>query len=639
MDQHSFLFEAMVFLAAAVLFVPVAKRLGLGSVLGYLIAGVIIGPFVVGLVGEEGQDIMHYAEFGVVMMLFLIGLELEPELLWRLRRSILGLGGLQVIVTTLMIGVAAMLFGYNISEALVLGMILSLSSTAIVLQTLQEKNLMKTAAGQSSFAVLLFQDIAVIPMLAIMPLFASEVAGVVVSGSDIPWIEKLSGWLRALIVLGSVLAIILTGRILLKPLLRIVAKTGMREMFTASALLIVVAIAVLMTQVGLSPALGAFVAGVVLANSEYRHELESDIEPFKGLLLGLFFIAVGASIDFNLVLAQPWIVLGWVAILIVIKTGVLLFLGRSFKLATEQNFIFSFGLAQVGEFAFVLLSFTLQQGVLTAETANLMIAVVAISMALTPVVNLMNEKLILPRVGTEETPAKEFDSVDEKNPVIIAGFGHFGNTVGRFLRANKINATYLDIDSDRVDSLRKMGFKVFYGDASRAELLHAAGAKEAKIIIIAIDSAEKRLELVETIKKHFPHLHMLVRSTNRIDAYELMNAGMLHIYRETIDTSLRMGVDAMSLLGYRKYTAKRLARTFFKHDENNLKKLSAIRDADEYVVEAKKYIEEIEMIIQSDNLDPLLGRDAGWDNESLRIEAQQAQLKEESEKKRKGFHE
>lgn len=638
MDSHSFLFQAMVFLASAVVFVPLAKKLGLGSVLGYLIAGIIIGPFVIGLVGEEGQDIMQYAEFGVVMMLFVIGLELEPELLWKLRKSIIGLGGLQVILTTLVISLIGILFGFSLSQSFVLGMILSLSSTAIVLQTLSEKNLMKTSAGQSSFAVLLFQDIAVIPMLALLPLLATSNMENSIPAEGKPWIEQVSGWLRALIVISSVIAIVIAGRLLINPLLRMIAKTGMREIFTASALLIVVGIAVLMMQVGLSPALGAFVAGVVLANSEFRHELESDIEPFKGLLLGLFFLAVGASIDFQFVLSNPLLVLGWVGLLVVIKSGVLLILGRFFKLRTEQNFIFSFGLSQVGEFAFVLLSFAMQQGILPAETISLMIAVVAISMALTPVVNLVNEKLILPRIGTEEIPVRESDMIDEKNAVIIAGFGHFGNTVGRFLRANKINATYLDIDSDRVDSLRKMGFKVFYGDASRPELLHAAGAKEARIIIIAIDPAEKRLEMVETVKKHFPHLHMLVRSSNRIDAYELMNAGMLHIYRETIDTSLRLGVDAMTLLGYRKYTAKRLARTFFKHDENNLKKLSAIRDADEYLAEARKYIEEIELIIQSDNVDPILSQDAGWDNESLRIEAQLAQRKVEVERKRKGFH-
>ena len=623
MDQSSFLFQALVYLGAAVLFVPIAKRLGLGSVLGYLLAGIIIGPFVLGFIGSEGSDIMHFAEFGVVMMLFLIGLELEPGLLWKLRKSIIGLGSLQLLLTTAVIGSVALGLGFIWQQAVALGMILALSSTAMVMQLLQEKGLMKTISGQSSFAVLLFQDIAVIPMLALFPLlstFTVTASGEAHAAST--WVQGMAPWAHAAVVLGSVAAIIVFGRLMVRPFLRLVAKTGMREIFTATALLIVVGIAVLMTQVGLSPALGAFLAGVVLANSEYRHELETDIEPFKGLLLGLFFIAVGASIDFNLIAAQPLTVLMWVLLLVVVKTFVLLALGKIFKLRTEQNFIFACSLSQVGEFAFVLFSFSLQQGILPQETVSLMIAVVAISMAMTPVVMLLNEKLVLPRVGTKEIADKEPDVIDEKNPVIIAGFGHFGNTVGRFLRANGIGATFLDMDSDTVDVLRKMGIKVFYGDASRYDLLYSAGALEAKLIIIAIDPPEKRMELIETVKKHFPHLHILVRAANRFDAYDQMNAGMLHVYRETLDTSLRMGVDAMTLLGFRAYTAKRLARTFLKHDESNLKKLAAIRNREEYIMEARKYIEEIEMIIQADK-DSSYFKDEGWDAESLREEVRE----------------
>ena len=632
MDQQSFLFQALVFLSAAVVFVPIAKRLGLGSVLGYLVAGVVIGPFVIGLVGHEGENIMHYAEFGVVMMLFLIGLELQPEMLWKLRKAILGLGGLQVLLTTIVLGVVAYMFGFNMKQSLLLGMIFSMSSTALVMQMMMEKNLMQTAAGQSSFAVLLFQDIAVIPMLALFPLLAVDV--VVATETRDTWVSGEAGWVKALIVFGSIVGIVVVGRFIISPLLRFVARTRTREMFTATALLIIIGIAVLMSQVGLSPALGAFLGGVVLANSEYRHELESDIEPFKGLLLGLFFIAVGASINFNLLIDQPLFVMGWVLIIIVAKSAVMLLLGRSFKLGTEQNFITSFSLAQVGEFAFVLLSFSQQLGILAPDTISIMIAVVAISMALTPLVALINEKLILPRIGTEVEDEREADAIDERNPVIIAGFGHFGNTVGRFLRANRIDATYLDLDSDRVEALRKMGFKVYYGGASRYDLLQSAGAEHAKIIIIAIDSPEKRLEMVETIKKHFPHLHMLVRASNRFDAYDLMNAGILHIYRESIDTSLRLGVEAMHLLGYRKYTATRLARTFLKKDEENLKKLSAIRDEEEYILESKKYIEELELIIQTDITGPSKDIDAGWDNESLRREAELI----EREERRGGFH-
>lgn len=622
--METFLLQTLIFLAAAVVFVPIARRLGLGSVLGYLIGGIIIGPYVFGFVGQEGQDIMHYAEFGVVMMLFLIGLELEPALLWKLRRSILGLGGLQVLLTSILIALICLLFSLRWQEALVLGMILSLSSTAIVLQTLSEKGLMNTAAGQSSFAVLLFQDIAVIPMLAIFPLLAVQSAQVQSTADHgATWVDGQPGWAHGLIVLGAVISIIIVGRLLLSPLLRLIANINQREVFTASALLIVVGIAVLMTQVGLSPALGAFLAGVVLANSEFKHELESDIEPFKGLLLGLFFIAVGASINFQLVASQLGLVLGCVLSLITIKTGILLLLGKLFKISSKQNAVFAFGLSQVGEFAFVLLSLAQQQGILPVPTGSLMMAVVAISMASTPLVNLLTEKLLLPRLALPdvERPA---DTIHERNQVIIAGFGDFGSTIGRFLRANSVGATYLDMDSDRVDALRKMGFNVFYGDSSRQDLLQAAGAQDAKLIIIALNDAEKRLRMIDTVKKHFPHLHILVRASNRYDAYDQMNAGMLHVYRETLDTSLRMGIDALSLLGIRKYRANRLAHTFRKHDELTLKKLAAIRNEEEYIIEARKFIEEIELIIQSDKQDPTLEQDAGWNPESLREEAKEA---------------
>ena len=619
MDQHSFQFQAMVYLASAVLFVPIAKKLGLGSVLGYLVAGIVIGPTVMGFIGEEGQDLMHFAEFGVVMMLFLIGLELEPELLWKLRKSIIGLGGLQVIVTTLFIAGIAMFFGLDIKPSLALGMILSLSSTAIVMQTLVEKGLIKSVSGQSSFSVLLFQDIAVIPMLAIFPLLASE-NNRVPTAADHTWVSGQPGWIQTLVVLGTITLIIFAGRFLIRPFLRIVAATRMREVFTATALLIIVGIAVLMVQVGLSPAMGTFMAGVVLANSEYRHELESDIQPFKGLLLGLFFIAVGASIDFKLILLQPALVFGLVFSLIVVKGIVLFILGKFFKLGKDQNLIFSFALSQVGEFAFVLFSFSLNEGIFEQQTVSMMIAVVAISMALTPLLMMLNERLILPRIGTPKQEIKPSDEINEKNAVIVAGFGHFGNTVGRLLRANNIKATFLDIDSDRVGVLRRMGLNVFYGDASRYDLLQAAGASEAKLIIIAIDSAEKRLEMIGTVKKHFPNLHMFVRATNRIDAYDLMNAGVLRVYRETVDTAIRMGVDTMAFLGIKPYTANRLARTFFKHDEANLKKLASIRDPDEYIVAAKNYIEELELILQADTKDPGLERDEGWEIESLRDE-------------------
>ena len=623
MDQQSFLFQALVYLAAAVVMVPLAKRLGLGSVLGYLVAGIVIGPALLGFIGTEGQDLMHFAEFGVVMMLFIIGLELEPELLWKMRKPIAGLGGLQVLATSLILAGIAMLFGLGWKPAIAIGMILSLSSTAIVLQTLNEKGLMKSSAGQSSFAVLLFQDIAVIPMLALFPLLATyEPAADAKADHHPTLVDNLPGWGETLVVLGSVAAIIVLGRFLVRPLLRLVASVRLREVFTATALLLVVGIAVLMTQVGLSPALGTFLAGVVLANSEYKHELESDIEPFKGLLLGLFFIAVGASINFQLIASEPFLILGLVLMLMAIKAIILFILGKVFNISINQNMLFAVALSQVGEFAFVLFSFSLKEGILPQNVTDTMMAVVAISMALTPLLMMMHERILHPRLTAKnKEQEREADVIDEKNPVIIAGFGHFGNIVGRFLRAHNIGTTILEIDAERVDVLRRLGVKVYYGDASRYDLLHAAGAAQAKLIIIALEPAEKRLEMIETIKKHFPNLRMLVRATNRFDAYDQMNAGMLHIYRESVDTALRLGVDVMKMLGYRSYMAQRAARLFLKHDEANLKKLASIKDDDEYITTARAYIEEVEKLLQADLSDIQLNQDAGWDEDSLIAEA------------------
>lgn len=599
----------MLYLAAAVIMVPIAKRLGLGSVLGYLIAGIIMGPAVLKLIGKEGQDLMHFAEFGVVMMLFVIGLELEPSRLWHLRRSIVGMGGLQVIITAAVVAGLAILFNMTWRESLAIGMIVALSSTAIVLQSLQEKGLMQTAGGQSAFAVLLFQDIAVIPMLALFPLLAaSPESGGTTGHHQSGLAGTLPAWAQTFLVLGSVLLIIFTGRYLTRPLFRLIAKTGMREMFTATALLLVVGIAVLMNFVGLSPALGTFLAGVVLANSEYRHELESDIDPFKGLLLGLFFIAVGASINFSLIIPHVWLIAGLVLGVMLLKLIILFSIGKLFKMSTAQNTIFSVGLSGIGEFAFVLISFSLQGNILSQETADTMMAVTAISMALTPLVMIANEKLIVPRLCSvtaatiKSSIIRESDIVEENNPVIIAGYGHFGNTIGRFLRANNVGATILDTDSDNVDWLRRIGYKVYYGDASRHNLLEIAGAHKAKVIIIAIGDGKKRLEVIDTVKKHFPDLQMLVRAGNRYDAYDLMNAGMLHIYRETLDTSLRVGVDAMKMLGFPSDMADRSARTFFNHDEKALKYLSTIRNDEEYITAARRNMEELTQLVQADRV-------------------------------------
>ncbi|AWO00795.1 potassium transporter [Chitinophaga alhagiae] len=616
MSNESFFYQALVYLATMVVFVPLAKKLNLGSVLGYLIGGIIIGPALLGLIGHGGEDLMHFAEFGVVMMLFLIGLELEPSLLWKLRAPILGLGGLQVVVTATLVAGLSMVFGLPWNQALILGMILSLSSTAIVLQILNEKGQMGSAAGQSAFSVLLFQDVAVIPMLAIFPLLGpSGAAGTVEDGQSL--IAHQPAWAKTLIVFGAVSALVVGGRYVVKPILHIVARTRLRELFTASALLLVVAIAVLMTLVGLSPALGAFLGGVVLANSEYRHELESDIEPFKGLLLGLFFIGVGATINFQLVVQEPWLITGLVAGVLAVKFLVLAGLGKLFRLSGEQNLLFAFALPQVGEFAFVLFSFSEGARLLPAELVDIMTAVVAITMALTPLLMLVYDKVIVPRFGcTANREEREPDTIDEKNPVIIAGFDHFGTVVGRFLRASGVPSTVLDLDSDRVDLLRQMGLKVYYGDAARADMLKSAGAEQARLIVIAMATPEKTLEVVDTVKKHYPHLQMLVRATQNADAFDLMNAGVLHIYRETIDTSLRLAADVLEMLGRRAYQSQRAARMFRRFDERSLKGLAAYRDDKQYVNIARERMEELQKLIQADAYTNMLIRDGGWDREN-----------------------
>ena len=615
--SNGFLHDALIYLAAAVVFVPLAKRLGMGSVLGYLLGGIIIGPFFLGFVGEEGKDIMHFAEFGVVMMLFLIGLELEPAHLWRMRKMIAGTGATQVLGTTLLCfgGLAAV--GFSWPSALACGLALSMSSTAIVMQTLREKGLARTEAGRSSFAVLLFQDISVIPILAVLPLLAVSSVQVSSDGHG-TFMEGLPGWAQTLTLIGAVTAVVLGGRIIIVPFLRFVARIRLRELFTAAALLIVIATADLMAVVGLSPALGTFLAGVVLANSQFRHQLESDIEPFKGVLLGLFFIAVGASINFRLIVDNPLTVIALVFGVVAIKAFVLYVTGRLTHLSFDQNAIFTLGLAQVGEFAFVLFSFAAQLGILSAYRADLMMGVTAISMTVTPLLLLVSERLILPRFGTKEAvEEKEADHIEGEHPVIIAGFGHFGSTIGRFLRANGIHTTILDNDSDRVDVLRKTGFKVFYGDATRMDILKSAGADHAKVLIASIDSPEINAELVERTKKEFPGLTVMVRARNRTDAYDLIDAGVKNVYRESLETSVRLGVDALVKLGFRRYTATRAGQNFLKYDEAALPELATHRhDQEAYICRTRKQISMQEELLRNDlEHNPALN-DHAWDRGS-----------------------
>ena len=566
------LMHAFIYLLAAVVMVPLAKRLGLGSVLGYLIAGVIIGP-VTGLVGSETQAIQHFAEYGVVMMLFLVGLELDPQALWKMRNRLLGLGGLQVGLTTAAVTGLAMALGQVWSVALAIGLIFSLSSTAIVLQTFNEKGLSKREGGRSAFSVLLFQDIAVIPMLALIPLLAlpelMSIAGQHDDGHDsATLISHLPGWAAALVVLGSVAGLVVAGRYLSRPLFRYVASSGLREAFTATALMLVIGIAALMSVIGLSPALGTFLAGVVLANSEFRHELESDIEPFKGLLLGLFFITVGAGIRFDILNESLLIIVGLTLGLMALKLLVFMLLGVIFRMRSSDFWLFGLSLAQAGEFGFVLLNYSVAQSVIPQALSQMLSMVVALSMFLTPALFIVFEKLIQPRYR-ESASDRAADTIDEKGRVIIAGSGRFGQVVNRILVANGYTTTVLDHKPDTIDIMRRVNIKSYYGDASRPDLLHSAGIDEAQLLVIAIDDPHRALVMLKHVKQAHPHVQVLARAFDRRDLYELRDAGADFVISETYHSALQTGVEALRRLGVHPYRAEQVRRDFIRTESEH----------------------------------------------------------------------
>lgn len=610
MSNENFFFQAFVYLAAAVITVPISKRLGLGSVLGYLIAGVVIGPFGLRLVGQEGEDVMRFAEFGVVMMLFLVGLQLQPELLWRMRVPILGLGGLQMIANVILLSGIGMMLGLAWQQALAISLILPLSSTAIGVQTLTERGLMKTDGGQSAFSILLFQAVAIIPILALLPLLSTNPAAVSQTAQSG---NTLAGWQQTLLVMTTVGGIVVGGRFLMRPVFRFIATTRLREIFTATALLLVVGITLAMQAVGLSPALGTFVAGVVLAESEYRHELMSTVEPFQSLLLGLFFLSVGASINFNLILAQPLLIFGLIVGVSLLKSGVLIGLGKLFKLDLNQSILFAFALVQGDEFAFVLFSFAAQSKVLSENLAGSLIAVVALSMLLSPLFMIAYDRLIAPRFISRSDRQQEADHIDDnENAVIIAGFGRFGQIVGRLLIANGYPITVLEHNPAQIELLRRFGWKVFYGDASRIDLLHAAGAQQAKLLVIAIDDSEQILHIVNLARQHFPNLKILARAIDRSHAYELIRRGVDVIHRETFGSALDMGVEALKLLGVRSYKAHRAAQTFRKHDEEALNELAFVEDHTTLMARSRQLAELLEQILQSDEREANHEIDRAW---------------------------
>lgn len=619
--MESFLLQATIYLAAAVIAVPIAKRAGLGSVLGYLIAGVLIGP-VFGLVGNETKDLQHFAEFGVVMMLFIVGLELEPRALWDMRHRLIGLGGLQVSLTTVAISAAFLAMGQPWYISFAIGLTFSLSSTAIVIQTLNEKQLMQTSGGRSAFSVLLTQDIAVIPMLALVPLLAlGDFKNFASHGQNdhnsLSLFEGLPGWGFTLVTLSAVAIVIIVGVYLTRPVFRFVAKSRLPEMFTAIALLLVVGIALLMTLVGLSPALGTFLAGVVLANSEFRHELESDIEPFKGLLLGLFFITVGASIKFTVLWADLALILGLTLTVMLIKGIVLAILSVLFKLKGRDQWLFILSLAQAGEFGFVMLSATVRTNVIPYTLSTKLSLVIALSMLLTPLLFIVFDRLTH-KMGESVTDHPE-DEIDEQGSVIIVGIGRFGQIVNRLALATGIKTVVIDHQIDQIDAMRRYGVKGYFGDPTRADLMNAAGLKEARILVVAVDDQDAAVKLVSFARKERPDLHIIARAFDRNHVYRLYRAGANDIVRESFDSSLRAGKYMLQGMGWTEFDAERAHDQFFEADRHALAELASLWNPDipnmdntEYVERAKKvnadlftsFLSNLTQIVENEDVDP-----------------------------------
>lgn len=633
--MEGLLLEASIYLGAAVLVVPIAVRLGLGSVLGYLAAGILVGP-VFGLTGADTADLQHFAEFGVVLMLFLIGLELEPKTLWDMRHRLLGMGGAQVVLSTLAIAVCVHALGYAWQVSLTMGMILSLSSTAIVLQTLTEKNLMRTAGGRASFSVLLTQDIAVIPMLAFLPLLAlpaiigptsnqfgiSNPADEPAHGAEaaaeplLSLVDQLPGWAATGLTLAIVAGIVLAGHFLSRPVFRFVHASRLPEMSTFISLLIVLGIAFLMMLVGLSPALGTFVAGVVLANSEFRHQIEADIKPFKGLLLGLFFMTVGIGIDTRELFAQPVTIFGLTLALITVKAAILFLLSVIFRLRGHDRWLFTLGLAQAGEFGFVLISFARQQGIVSLNQGQVALLVISLSMLLTPLLFIAYEQLALRMRRT--TPERAPDTIDEKGRVIIAGIGRFGQVVNRLVRMSGLSTVVLDSDMATIETMRRFGVKGFFGDPSNPALLDSAGLDEASVLVVAVDDRDNATRIVRYARSRRSDLHIVARARDRVHVYELFQAGANDIVRETFDSSIRAGRYVLENMGFTEYEAAKLSQTYFKVDRAAMRDLAGlwvpgqpVHLNDAYVARAKQLDRDLEtaLIDELHETNPMAGED------------------------------
>ncbi|MES1979310.1 MAG: glutathione-regulated potassium-efflux system protein KefC [Pseudomonadota bacterium] len=604
----SWLTNSFIYLAAAVVAVPIAKKLGLGAIIGYLAAGIGIGPWGLGLVTNV-QDILHFAEFGVVLMLFLVGLELEPKRLWNLRRPIFGWGSAQVLGCAVILMAVAVAFGVKWQIALVAGLGLALSSTAIALQAIGERNLMPTSSGQAGFSILLFQDVAAIPILALLPLLGA------MSGGDA--VEHGNRALEALKIVSVIGGIILGGRILLRPVLKWIANSGTPEIFTAASLLLVVGIAALMQFVGLSMALGAFLAGVLLAESEYRRELETDIEPFKGLLLGLFFIAVGMSIDFGVLLKSPGLIAAILFGFLGLKLVVIYALAKLMKLPYQERPVFTVLLAQGGEFAFVVFQAAAGANVFSADTSSLLIGAVALSMLLSPLLLIFVDKVLLPSYAKHKSPQLEEISEQQEKPIIIAGFGRYGQIVGRMLSAQGMSATVLDHDADLVETIRAFGFKVFYGDATRLDLLRTAGAATARILVVAVDDIEQSLKIVDIAKEHFPQLEIVARARDVTHWNNLRDRGVMKVERELFESSLRSARSVLELLGQPPHEARQSAMRFRQHNIELFERMYPHRkDRSKLIAVAVQGRLQLEEQMAQEREQLAQRRPASWDKEA-----------------------
>lgn len=592
----------LIFLGAAIIMVPLGKKLGLSSVIGYILGGILIGPFCLQLTGRDAADIMHASELGVIMLLFLVGLELEPQKLWQIRKRILGLGVSQMLLSIVGIFIVFYIAGFGLKKSFIISLCFAMSSTAIVLQTLKEKNLFRTVSGESSFSILLFQDIAVIPILALLPFFSKSEKALSQAGHEKILLQYLPEWLQPFTVIFAVMALILLGRYIFTPFLRFVSRSGLNELLTAASLFLVIGVSELMISVDLSPALGAFIAGVMLANSEFRHELESAIDPFKGLLLAVFFVSVGATINFDIIASKPFFIFSAAFIVLAIKAVVLFAIGKYYKMNNEQSFFLAFALSQVGEFAFVLVNFAASLYLIDYQANSELMAIVAITMCISPLLLIFKEKVLDSRFIKQKTEENVELGIIKQRKIIIVGFGFFGSTVGRLLKANGIRSTVLDSDPDRVALLRSNGFNVYYGDATKPALLRSAGIEDAELLVLCLDDPEKNKFLVDYVKENYPEVKIFVRAKNRLDAYDFLNKKVNNIYRETLGTAVDMAVDILQENGMRKYTARRMGKRFMLIDKAMTRRLAKEKDKDMITFTLRESLEREAELLTLDSI-------------------------------------